>query len=95
MDALLHLRMADSKADLYADATVWLGDVFHDRELTQVHLDELIYPALDALAMLEKEYGGGFTPAAVEMKASFPGVPTTSRVRRVPAVPKGLGRRSG
>ena len=53
----------------------FLGHKFYDRELTQVHLDEMIEPALVHLAKLEAEYGGGFEVLAVEKSVDFPGVP--------------------
>jgi RecB family exonuclease len=75
MDSLMNARMADSSTDLKAEARLWLGDIFYDRKLTQEHLDLLIYPAIDAVAELEAEYGGGFKVAGVEVKCNFPDVP--------------------
>lgn len=75
MQALLLARMADNSTDMKAEARIWLGDSFFDRELTEQHLDQLIYPALDRLSELETLYGGGFAVAAVELKVQFPGVP--------------------
>ena len=54
-----------------------LGEIFHDRALTQEHLDTMILPALDALAELEKTYGGGFAVGGVELRVAFPDVPGT------------------
>jgi hypothetical protein len=48
---------------------------FHDRILTQAHVDDMILPAMAALTELEDLYGGGFRVAAVEMRVRFPGVP--------------------
>jgi CRISPR/Cas system-associated exonuclease Cas4 (RecB family) len=62
------IRMADEAADL-------LGVTVYDREVTQKHLDELIYPAIEAMEALEGIYGGGFKVVAVEAKVRFPGVP--------------------
>jgi hypothetical protein len=52
-----------------------VGTKFYDRDLTQEHLDTMILPALDALAKLEDEYGGGFVVVAVEQGVDFPGIP--------------------
>lgn len=52
-----------------------IGDHFHDRVLTQEHLDDMVYPALEALADLEAKYGGGFRILAVEARVKFPGIP--------------------
>jgi len=61
-------RMADLAHEL-------LGEHVYDREVTEKHLDELIYPAIEALEALEGIYGGGFKVVAVEAKVRFPGVP--------------------
>jgi hypothetical protein len=52
-----------------------IGQTFHDRALTREHVDTMILPALDALAELEKEYGGSFSVVGVELSVTFPGVP--------------------
>jgi hypothetical protein len=52
-----------------------LGTMFYDRALTQAHVDEMIQPALDALAALEQAHGGGFQVLAVEHGVKFPRVP--------------------
>ena len=53
-----------------------LGAVFHDRAITQAHLDEMILPALGALSELEAIHGGGgFEVLAVEHRVKFPRVP--------------------
>ena len=52
-----------------------VGLQFHDRELTKAHLDDMIEPAIVALAQLEKEYGGDFAVAGVEQRVAFPGIP--------------------
>jgi Protein of unknown function (DUF2800) len=51
-----------------------LGKRFHDRDLTQEHIDTMIVPALGALADLEKLYGGGFKVVGVEQRVTFPGI---------------------
>jgi hypothetical protein len=51
------------------------GKTFYDRQITEGHLDTMILPALDALAKLEAEYGGGFRVVAVEQHVTFPGIP--------------------
>lgn len=76
MDALMQARMADNSTNLYEEAEVWLGDTFYDRELTQQTLEELIWPAIDAVEKLEIEYGRGFKVVGVEQVCEFPGVPT-------------------
>ena len=52
------------------------GERFYDRELTDQHLDESIFPAIDTLYNLMDAYGGGFHTAANELKIKFPGVPS-------------------
>jgi hypothetical protein len=61
--------------DMHAFARDLIGQPFHDRDLTQEHLDTMILPALDALAELEENYGGDFAVAGVELSVTFPGVP--------------------
>jgi Protein of unknown function (DUF2800) len=52
-----------------------LGATFHDRALTQEHIDTMIEPALEALIELEQIYGGDFDVLAVEASCAFPGIP--------------------
>jgi hypothetical protein len=52
-----------------------VGQHFHDRDLTQDHVDTMIDPALDALSKLEKIYGGYFKIVGVEQRVAFPGLP--------------------
>jgi hypothetical protein len=52
-----------------------LGMLLHDRELTQEHLDTMIYPALAQLDTLESIHDGWFKVADVEARVRFPGVP--------------------
>jgi hypothetical protein len=52
-----------------------VGQHFHDRDLTQDHVDTMIDPALDALSKLEKIYGGHFKIVGVEQRVAFPGLP--------------------
>jgi hypothetical protein len=56
-------------------ARALLGRKFYDRDLTQDHLDTMILPALEALADLEKQHGGGFRVLGVELNVVFPGIP--------------------
>jgi len=74
MDMLLRSRMSDNSIDLKAEAEIWIGDVFYDRELTRETLDTLIHPAIDALYALELMYGDDFHVAGVEQSCQFPGV---------------------
>ena len=57
------------------DAETMLGSTFYDRVLEQHHLDDSIFPAIDTLYELMKEYGGGFHVAANELQVKFPGIP--------------------
>jgi CRISPR/Cas system-associated exonuclease Cas4 (RecB family) len=75
MDISARLRMKDNKTNMRDAATGLLGTHVYDREVTQKHLDELIYPAIEQLQNLERTYGGGFKVVAVEAKVRFPGVP--------------------
>ena len=73
MDHLMRWR-ADGATSLNISAS--LGKVFHDRPLTDEHLDSMIYPALQHLETLEQEFdGGAFKVAGVETRVTFPGVP--------------------
>jgi hypothetical protein len=75
-----HEAVSMASHTLTALARSWIGRQFYDRALTQEHLDSMILVALDDLAALEAEYGGGFVVADVEAQVRFPG-----------AVPGGFG----
>lgn len=75
MAALMLVRQKDNKRDLYTTASSYVGRHFYDRALTREGLETAIEPALDHLATLEKEYGGGFKVVGVELEARFPGIP--------------------
>jgi hypothetical protein len=81
MTRLMEARMLREKTPdkpprgMHAMAREMIGQTFHDRALTQEHVDTMVLPALDALAELEKAYGGGFEVAGVELHVAFPGVP--------------------
>jgi hypothetical protein len=76
MDRIMLLRQhAGRPFNPFLEVRTLVGLDFHDRALTQAHLDELIEPALVHLAVLEKGYGGGFEVLAVEKSVDFPGVP--------------------
>jgi hypothetical protein len=78
MDALGRERMANPEVigiNAYRHAGRMLGKPFHDRTLTQEHLDTMIFPAIDALDDLEKHYGRGFKVLGVELSVNFPGIP--------------------
>lgn len=62
-------------SELYGAARSWVAREFHDRELSYGHINTMIDPALDALAELEKIYGGGFRVVCTERRVQFPGVP--------------------
>lgn len=68
-------RDLPEEGNAYEFAASFLGHYFHDRDLTQDHLDTMIYPALDHLRELEEIYGGDFEVVAVEKSVSFPGIP--------------------
>jgi hypothetical protein len=74
MDELMRVRVDGDDALAPAD---YVGQLFHDRELTHEHLDTMVYPALEHLQTLEQEYdtGGAFKVAGVEQRVRFPGVP--------------------
>jgi hypothetical protein len=78
MDRIMFLRKATPDAQRNFNAFVvargLLGDKFHDREVTQRHLDELIEPALVHLHVLEDAYGGRFDVLAIEHRVVFPGI---------------------
>jgi hypothetical protein len=69
----------------FTEVRKWIGDsrfTFHDRQLTQEHLDTMIEPALRHLAELETSLGGGasatgmpFEVLGVEARVAFPGIP--------------------
>ena len=48
---------------------------FADRVITQAHVDEMIQPALHALAELEQIHGGNFQVLAIEHHIKFPRIP--------------------
>lgn len=79
MEHLLLIRKAAEEAgtetDMHRDAESLIGEHIYDRVVTHAHLDELIDPALEALADLEELYEGDFTVAAVELSVKYPGVP--------------------
>ncbi len=74
MHAVMAVLMAQRASDEVSDP-VRVGQHFHDRELTQAHIDEMIQPALDALNELERIYGGGFKVLAIEKSVKFPRIP--------------------
>jgi hypothetical protein len=75
MALLMDYRRGDNRLSLPEVAHSWLGESFHDRKLTQAHLDTMVLPALDALDELEQAYGGGFEVVGVERRVKFPGIP--------------------
>jgi hypothetical protein len=78
MDRLLEFYSDGLPADhepMMDTAFELLGEVFCDRELTEQHLDESIYPAIDALYAIMNEYGGGFRSVGTELRVRFPNVP--------------------
>jgi hypothetical protein len=82
MDTLMRARqvaamMDDDQPVLPKHADMLRGDVFHDRALTDDHLDSMIYPALEHLQTLEQEFdgGGAFEVVGVEQRVTFPGIP--------------------
>jgi RecB family exonuclease len=60
--------------ELIAVVNTFIGQHFHDRILTQEHIDEAIEPALRDLQTIRTAVGGTFTVAAVELRVKFPGV---------------------
>jgi hypothetical protein len=76
MDGLMRAR-ANGDTDMAACAQGVLGQRFHDRDLTDEHLDTMIYPALEHLQTLEQEFdtGGAFKVVGVEQRVIFPGIP--------------------
>ena len=74
MDWLMRAR-ADCDDDMLLTALRdTIGTTFHDRALTQAHVDTMIAPALAYLAHLEEIYGGGFEVLGVEQRVKFPRV---------------------
>lgn len=63
----------------YAEACV--GKEFYEEgkfprtTMTREHLEEMIWPAIDALEDLELHYGGGFRVMEIELRVQFPGLP--------------------
>jgi len=76
MDGLMRER-ANGDTDMAACAQGVLGQRFHDRDLTDDHLDTMVYPALEHLQTLEQEYdtAGAFEVVGVEQRVIFPGIP--------------------
>jgi hypothetical protein len=78
MAHLMHDRLICETRGVPFDGTgeQYIGNTqFHDRVLTPAHIDEMIAPALSALAELEIAYGGDFKVLAIEQSVRFPGVP--------------------
>ncbi len=75
----MHAVMTELMGRRAAQATTapeaLLGRQFHDRVLTQAHIDTMIGPALECLAEMEQAYGGNFTVVGVEKSVRFPGIP--------------------
>src|SRR6185369_2532047 len=76
MENIMTARMADPFLDQVTYAWSLVGKQFYDREFTAEHYNEMIVPALMALRDLERDYGGGFKVAAVELSGAFPGIPS-------------------
>ena len=76
MDHLMRwrVRVREGGAEALVPAD-WIGRVFHDRALTQEHLDTMIYPALEQLDTLESIHDGYFKVVGVEQRVTFPGIP--------------------
>jgi hypothetical protein len=78
MDHLMRWRMRIRMGGVEALAPAdWIGRVFHDRPLTQEHLDTMVLPALEQLAQLEEDHAEAdpFEVVGVEQRVTFPGVP--------------------
>jgi hypothetical protein len=75
MDELMRARQINNDLDLKILASGYVGEHFYDREFSAEHLEAAIEPALDQLAALEREYGGGFIVVGVEKEVRFPGIP--------------------
>ena len=75
MHAVMERLMHNREFPASRKPEYWLGQKFHDRKLTQTHIDEMIQPALDELKELEALYQDGFSVAAVEASVRFPNVP--------------------
>jgi len=83
MDRLMYMRQSytQAKGEALYNAFIMARNLkdehFHDRKLTQDHLDTMIEPALRALHALEALYadGGPFRVLAVEQRVGFPGIP--------------------
>ena len=74
MHAVMRELMIQRRAQAVAPEAL-LGIKFHDRALTQAHIDTMIGPALECLAEMEQAYGGNFTVVGVEQSVRFPGIP--------------------
>lgn len=75
MEQLMRLRRQDPGADLYSMAEQMLDQLFYGIALRREHLDDMIFPALHALADLENAYGGLFEVVGIEEQVQFPGIP--------------------
>ena len=74
MHAVMTELMIQRRAQAVAPEAL-LGIKFHDRVLTQAHIDTMIGPALECLAEMEEAYGGNFRVVGVEKSVRFPGIP--------------------
>jgi hypothetical protein len=72
-----YLMIQRARGATSLDISASLGKVFHDRPLTDEHLDTMVYPALGHLQTLEQEYDTGcaFDVVGVESRVTFPGIP--------------------
>ena len=63
--------------DASVEVPAHVGCQFHDRVLTNEHLDTMVYPALEHLETLEQEFdtAGAFEVVGVEQRVIFPGIP--------------------
>jgi hypothetical protein len=76
MDELMRARQrSKKKIDLYALAKSYVGRHFYDRIFSSEGFATAVSPALDALADLERAYGGKFEVVGVELTVRFPGIP--------------------
>ncbi len=72
-----HLMIQRAHGATSLNISASLGKVFHDRPLTNEHLDTMIRPALEQLAQLEEDHAESdpFEVVGVEQRVTFPGVP--------------------
>lgn len=76
MDVLMKHRMQHGRTYTnQVEVDNLLGLHIYDRVVTQAHIDDMIVPALEALAELETFYGDGFRVLTVELGVRFPNVP--------------------